>query len=81
MNPIINALKSLSTTTVNIIVALVFFIVTAKITNFWKSSNYLTSRSNFCIFLMILKHSIVNRDVNYMYAKTKLTRHLFQQRV
>ncbi|AWR96222.2 hypothetical protein DFR86_00785 [Acidianus sulfidivorans JP7] len=32
MNPIVNALKNLSVTTVNIIVAFIFFIITAKIT-------------------------------------------------
>ncbi|MFP3203101.1 MAG: lipopolysaccharide biosynthesis protein, partial [Sulfolobus sp.] len=33
MNPIKNTLKSLSVTTTNVIVALIFFIITAKITN------------------------------------------------
>jgi len=75
MNPIINALKSLSTTTVNIIVALIFFIVTAKITNpafFGKVAFIQLLEAISVSFFMFLNSSIVNREVSYMYAKNEV---------
>ena len=72
MNPVINALKNLSTTTVNIVVALVFFIVTAKITNpafFGKVAIVQLLEVISVSFFTILNPSIVNREVSYMYAK------------
>ena len=72
MNPIINALKNLSTTTVNIIVALIFFIVTAKITNpafFGKVAIVQLLEVISVSFFLFLNPSIVNREVSYMYAK------------
>jgi len=75
MNPIINALKNLSTTTVNIIVALVFFIVTAKITNpafFGKVAIIQLLEVISFSFFMFLNPNIVNREVSYMYAKNEI---------
>jgi len=72
MNPIINALKNLSGTTVNIIVALIFFIVTARITNpafFGKVAIIQLLEVISVSFFMILNPNIVNREVSYMYAK------------
>jgi len=75
MNPIINALKSLSTTTVNIIVALIFFIVTAKITNpafFGKIAVIQLLEVISFSFFAFLNSNIVNREVSYMYAKNEI---------
>jgi len=75
MNPIVNALKNLSTTTVNIIVALIFFIVTAKITNptfFGKIAIIQLLEVISVSFFLILNTSIVNREVSYMHAKNEI---------
>jgi len=75
MNPIINALKSLSSSTVNIIVALIFFIVTAKITNpafFGKIAIVQLLEIISLSFFMVLNSNIVNREVSYMYAKNEI---------
>lgn len=75
MNPIINALKSLSTTTVNIIVALIFFIVTAKTTNpafFGKVAIIQVLEVISSSFFTFLNPNIVTREVSYMYAKNEI---------
>jgi len=72
MNPIVNALKNLSLTTVNIIVAFIFFIVTAKITNpafFGKVAIIQLLEIISVSFFMILSTNMVTREVSYMYAK------------
>jgi len=72
MNPIVNALKNLGLATVNIIVALVFFIVTAKITNpafFGKVAIIQLLEIISASFFMILNPNIVSREVSYMYAR------------
>jgi len=75
MNPIVNALKNLSTLTVNVIVALIFFVVTAKITNpafFGKVAIIQLLEAISFSFFLVLNASIVNREVSYMYAKKEI---------
>ena len=75
MNPILNALKNLSTTTVNIIVALIFFVVTAKITNpafFGKIAIIQLLEVISVSFFLVLNASIVSREVSYKYAKNEI---------
>jgi len=77
MNPIINALKNLSITTVNIIVALIFFVVTAKITNptfFGKIAIIQLLEVISFSFFMFLNPSIINREVSYMHAKNEINK-------
>ena len=72
MNPIVNALKNLSATTLNIIVTLIFFIITAKISSpafFGKVAIIQLLETISVSFFMILNPNIVNREVSYMYAK------------
>jgi len=75
MNPITNALKNLSATIVNVIVALIFFIVTAKITNpafFGEVAIIQLLELISAAFFMILNPHIINREVSYMYAKNEI---------
>ncbi|BFH72202.1 lipopolysaccharide biosynthesis protein [Sulfurisphaera javensis] len=75
MNPIINALKKLSVTTVNIIVVLIFFIITAKITNptfFGEVSIIQLLEVISTSFFALLSSQIIVREVSYMYAKKEI---------
>jgi len=75
MNPIINALKNLSTTTVNVIVTLVFFVVTAKITNpafFGKIAIVQLLEVISVSFYLVLNSNVINREISYMYAKKEI---------
>ncbi|QKR00843.1 oligosaccharide flippase family protein [Metallosphaera tengchongensis] len=74
MNPVKNWLKSLSVTTVNVIVALVFFVITARITNpqfFGKVAIIqLLEVIVFTVFFFI-PNAMVTREVAYAYAKNE----------
>ncbi|ARM76937.1 oligosaccharide flippase family protein [Acidianus manzaensis] len=75
MNPIVNALKSLSITTVNIIVALVFFVITAKITNptFFGQVAIIQLLEVISVsFFALLNGNLITREVSYMYAKKEI---------
>ena len=75
MNPITNALKSLSGTIVNIIASLIFFVITAKITNpafFGKVAIVQLLEVISASFFLILNTKIINREVSYMYAKKEI---------
>ncbi|WP_338598642.1 lipopolysaccharide biosynthesis protein [Sulfolobus tengchongensis] len=75
MNPIVNALKNLSVTTVNIIVALVFFVITAKITNpsfFGKVAIIQLLEVISVSFFSLLNGNLITREVSYMYAKKEI---------
>ncbi|AWR98171.1 oligosaccharide flippase family protein [Acidianus sulfidivorans JP7] len=77
MNPIVNALKNLSVTTVNVIVALIFFIITAKITNpsfFGKVAIIQLLEVITTSFFALLNSSIITREVSYMYAKKEINK-------
>ncbi|QGA68906.1 oligosaccharide flippase family protein [Sulfolobus sp. E11-6] len=75
MNPIINALKSLSVTTVNIIVALIFFVITAKITNpafFGKVAIIQLLEVITVSFFALINGGIITREVSYMFASHEI---------
>lgn len=75
MNPITNALKNLSVSTVNILVALIFFVITAKITNptfFGEVAIIQLLEVLATTFFALLSHQIVIREVSYMYAKNEI---------
>ena len=75
MNPIINTLKSQIVAITNITVALIFFVITAKITNpafFGKIAIIQLLESISIVFFMFLNPNIVTREVSYMYAKNEI---------
>ncbi|MEM0290197.1 MAG: oligosaccharide flippase family protein [Metallosphaera sp.] len=76
MNPIINYLKSLSVTAVNIFVAFVFFIFTAKITEpaFFGEIAIIQLLEAMTSFYAILNTGIITREVSYMYAHNNIER-------
>jgi len=77
MNPIINALKNLSLTTVNIIVALIFFIITARISNpafFGKIAIIQLLEAISYSFFTFINPNIVTREASYMYAKNEINK-------
>lgn len=72
MNPIKNWLKSLSITTVNVVVTLIFFVVTAKITNpqfFGKVAIIQLLEVIVSAIFFFIPGAIVTREVAYAYAK------------
>ncbi|QGA53814.1 oligosaccharide flippase family protein [Sulfolobus sp. E5-1-F] len=79
MNPIINALKNLSVATVNIIVALIFFVITAKITNpafFGKVAIIQLLEVVTVSFFALINANIITREVSYMFAKHEIDKKL-----
>jgi len=71
MNPIKNALKSLSVTT-NVIVALIFFVVTAKIFNpefFGKVAIIQLLEVVTSAFFYFTPRQIITREISYLYAR------------
>jgi O-antigen/teichoic acid export membrane protein len=72
MNPIKNWLKSLSVTSFNVVVALVFFIITAKITDpqfFGKIAIIQLLEVIVATIFFFLPGGIVTREISYFYAK------------
>ncbi|MCI2414730.1 MAG: oligosaccharide flippase family protein [Candidatus Aramenus sp.] len=72
MNPIKNWLKSLSVTTFNVVVALVFFIITAKITDpqfFGRVAIIQLLEVIVATIFFFLPSAIVTREISYFYAK------------
>jgi O-antigen/teichoic acid export membrane protein len=77
MNPIKNALKSLSVTTTNVIVALIFFIITAKITNpefFGKVAIIQLLEVVTSAFFYYIPGQIITREISYLYARKEITK-------
>ncbi|QXJ31892.1 MATE family efflux transporter [Saccharolobus shibatae] len=77
MNPIKNALKSLSVTTTNVIVALIFFIITAKISNpafFGKVAIIQLLEVVTSTFFYFIPGAIITREISYLYAKEEISR-------
>jgi O-antigen/teichoic acid export membrane protein len=77
MNPIKNALKSLSVTTTNVIVALIFFIITAKITNpefFGKVAIIQLLEVVTSTFFYFIPGQIITREISYLYARKEISK-------
>ena len=77
MNPIKNALKNLSVTTTNVIVALVFFIFTAKISDpgfFGKVAIIQLLEVVTSTIFYYIPGPIITREISYLYAKGSLTK-------
>ena len=77
MNPIKNALKSLSVTTTNVIVALIFFIITAKITNpefFGKVAIIQLLEVVTSAFFYFIPRQIITREISYLYARKEINK-------
>ena len=77
MNPIKNALKSLSVTTTNVIVALIFFIITAKITNpefFGKVAIIQLLEVVTSAFFYFIPGQIITREISYLYARKEISK-------
>ena len=82
MNPIKNALKSLSVTTTNILVALIFFIVTAKISSpefFGKVAIIQLLEVVATSFFYFVPGQIITREVSYLYAKNELRKDVIEK--
>jgi len=72
MNPIKNALKSFSVTTTNVVVALIFFIITAKISNpefFGKVAIIQLLEVVVSVFFYFIPGPIITREISYLYAR------------
>ncbi|WP_016730745.1 MATE family efflux transporter [Saccharolobus islandicus] len=77
MNPIKNALKSLSVTTTNVIIALIFFIITAKITNpafFGKVAIIQLLEVVTSAFFYFIPGQIITREISYLYARKEINK-------
>ncbi|BAB67046.1 lipopolysaccharide biosynthesis protein [Sulfurisphaera tokodaii] len=77
MNPIKNALKSLSVTTTNVIVALIFFIITAKISNpafFGKVAIIQLLEVVTSAFFYFIPGAIITREISYLYARKEVNK-------
>ncbi|AGJ62301.1 MATE family efflux transporter [Saccharolobus islandicus] len=77
MNPIKNALKTLSVTTTNVVVALIFFIITAKITNpafFGKVAIIQLLEVVTSAFFYFIPGQIITREISYLYAKKEVNK-------
>ena len=75
MNPIKNALKSTSITMMNVIVAFVFFVITAKISTpefFGKVAILQLLEVIVAAFLFPIRSSIITRETAYLYAKKNI---------
>lgn len=82
MNPIKNALKTLSVTTTNLIVALIFFIITAKITNpafFGKVAIIQLLEVVTSAFFYIIPGQIITREISYLYARKEINKKLVEK--
>ncbi|MCH4816863.1 MULTISPECIES: lipopolysaccharide biosynthesis protein [Saccharolobus] len=79
MNPIKNALKSLSVTTTNVIVALIFFIIAAKISNpafFGKVAIIQLLEVVTSTFFYFIPSAIITREVSYLYARKEINKNV-----
>ncbi|BBG23200.1 hypothetical protein IC006_0484 [Sulfuracidifex tepidarius] len=79
MNPIENWLKSLSVTTVNVITALIFFVVSAKISNpafFGKIAILQLLEVIVTAFFLLIPSQIISRETAYLYARQEVDRKL-----
>ncbi|BBG23181.1 hypothetical protein IC006_0465 [Sulfuracidifex tepidarius] len=79
MNPIRNWLKSLSVATVNVLVALVFFVVSAKISNpafFGKIAILQLLEVIVYAFFFLIPSQIISRETAYLYAKQEVDKKL-----
>ncbi|BDC18532.1 lipopolysaccharide biosynthesis protein [Acidianus sp. HS-5] len=79
MNPIKDALKRLSVTTVNVIVALVFFIVTARISSpafFGKIAIIQLLESVILSFFYFIPAQIITKEISYLYAKKEVKKEI-----
>ncbi|ACP37776.1 polysaccharide biosynthesis protein [Sulfolobus islandicus M.14.25] len=77
MNPIKNTLKTLSVITTNVIIALIFFIITAKITNpefFGKVAIIQLLEVITSMFFYFIPGQIITREISYLYARKELNR-------
>lgn len=82
MNPIKNALKTLSVTTTNLIVALIFFIITAKITNpafFGKVAILQLLEVVTSAFFCIIPTQIITREISYLYARKEIDKKIVEK--
>ncbi len=82
MNPIKNALKTLSVTTTNVMVALIFFIITAKITNpafFGKVAIIQLLEVVTSAFFYIIPSQIITREISYLYARKEINKKLVEK--
>ena len=78
MNPIKNALKTLSITT-NVVVALIFFIITAKISNpelFGKVVIIQFLEVVTSAFFYFIPSQIITREISYLYARKEINKKL-----
>lgn len=79
MNPIKNALKSTSITMMNVIVAFVFFVITAKISTpefFGKVAILQLLEIIVAAFLFPIRGSIITRETAYLYAKKNIDKRI-----
>jgi len=77
MNPIKNALKSLSVTTTNVIVALIFFIIAAKITIpefFGKVAIIQLLEVVTSAFFYFIPGQIITREISYLCARKEISK-------
>ncbi len=77
MNPIKNALKSLSVATTNVIVALIFFIVTAKISSlefFGKVAIIQLLEAVTSTVFYFIPGQMITREISYLYARKEITK-------
>ena len=82
VNPIKNALKSLSVTTTNILVALIFFIFTAKISTpgfFGKVAVIQLLEVVTIAFFYFVPGQIITREISYLYAKNELRKDVIEK--
>lgn len=77
MNPVRNALKSLSVTTTNVLVALVFFTITAKLTDpsfFGKVAIIQLLEVVTVAFFYLIPQQIITREISYLYARKEVNK-------
>ena len=82
VNPIKNALKSLSITSTNILVALIFFLFTAKISSpefFGKVAVIQLLEVVTSTFFYFVPGQIITREVSYLYAKNELRKDVIEK--
>ncbi|BCU68777.1 lipopolysaccharide biosynthesis protein [Stygiolobus caldivivus] len=81
MNPIKNALKSISVTTTNVITALIFFVITAKISNpsfFGKVAIIQLLEVVTSAFFYLIPGQIITREISYLYAKKEINKRVIE---
>ena len=82
MNPIKNALKSLSVVTTNVLVALVFFVFTAKISSpefFGKVAVIQLLEVVTSTIFYFIPGQIITREVSYLYARNELKKDVIEK--